>query len=174
MHIRPLTPADAAAYRELMLEAYAQDADAYTSTAEERMQEPLSWWVRRIGSSEGLSQCFGAFQDKQLVGTVALEYAAKPKTRHAALVLGMYVKPVARRQGLGARLMQAALAAARARPGLRQLRLTVTQGNAAAIGLYQSMGFSAWGVEPLAILTPSGYQAKVHMAMPLGAPEPAA
>ena len=151
-----------------MLEVDVQAADAFTSTAKERAQEPLSWWVNRIASASGLSQSFGAFQAEQLVGTVALEYSAKPKTQHSALVIGMYVKPAARRLGAGAMLMQAVIVAARAKPGLRILRLTVTQGNEAAIRLYESVGFSAWGVEPMAILTPSGYKGKVHMAMQLG------
>jgi RimJ/RimL family protein N-acetyltransferase len=174
MRITALTPADAPQYRELMLEAYVQAADAFTSTAEERAEEPLSWWANRIASGAGLSQSFGVFQSEQLVGTVALEYSAKPKTRHSALVIGMYVRPVARRRGAGAQLMQAAIAAAQEKPGIRMLRLTVTEGNEAAIRLYESVGFSAWGVEPMAILTPSGYKAKVHMSMPLSGTEPAA
>ncbi len=174
MRIAPLTASDAPQYRELMLEAYVQAADAFTSTAEERAKEPLAWWVNRIASASGLSQSFGAFEAEQLVGTVALEYSAKAKTRHSALVIGMYVKPSARRFGAGAMLMQAAISAARAQPGLRILRLTVTQGNEAALRLYESVGFSAWGVEPSAIHTPSGYKAKVHMAMQLGASETAA
>jgi ribosomal protein S18 acetylase RimI-like enzyme len=167
MRISALTASDAPQYRELMLEAYVQAADAFTSTAEERAKEPLSWWANRIASSSGMSQSFGAFHAEQLVGTVALEYSAKPKTQHSALVIGMYVRPTVRRMGAGAKLMQAAIGAARARPGLSVLRLTVTQGNDAAIRLYESVGFSSWGVEPMAILTPSGYNAKVHMAMPL-------
>lgn len=174
MRTAALTAEDAPQYRELMLEAYVQAADAFTSTAEERAKEPLSWWVNRIASTSGLSQCFGAFVDERLVGTVALEYSAKPKTQHSALVIGMYVRPGERRLGLGAGLMQAAVAAARARPGLLVLRLTVTQGNEAAVRLYESVGFSAWGVEPMAILTPSGYMGKVHMAMPLRGPGTAA
>ena len=174
MRISALTASDAPQYRELMLEAYVQAADAFTSTAEERAKEPLSWWANRIASASGLSQSFGAFEAEQLVGTVALEYSAKPKTQHSALVIGMYVRPAARRLGAGARLMQAAIAAARARPGLRVLRLTVTQGNEAAIRLYESVGFSTWGVEPMTILTPSGYKAKVHMAMQLAGSEAAA
>jgi ribosomal protein S18 acetylase RimI-like enzyme len=174
MHVTALTASDAPQYRELMLEAYVQAADAFTSTAEERAKEPLTWWVNRIASASGLSQSFGAFEAEQLVGTVALEYSAKPKTQHSALVVGMYVMPRARRQGAGAMLVQAAIAAASAKPGLRMLRLTVTQGNEAAVRLYESEGFSAWGVEPLAILTPSGYKAKVHMALQLGGAEAAA
>ena len=174
MRITALAASDAPQYRELMLEAYVQAADAFTSTSEERAMEPLSWWANRIASASGLSQSFGAFQAGQLVGTVALEYSAKPKTRHSALVIGMYVRPLARRLGAGAMLLQAVVAAAAAKPGIHMLRLTVTQGNEAAIRLYQSAGFSAWGVEPVAILTPSGYKAKVHLALQLGATETAA
>jgi RimJ/RimL family protein N-acetyltransferase/uncharacterized protein YciI len=167
LRVQRLAVADAPAYRTLMLEAYEQAADAFTSTAEERAREPLAWWEARIAAPEGGSTCFGAFDGEHLVGTVALEYASKPKTRHAALVLGMYVQARARRQGGGRLLMQAALAAARARPGLRQLRLTVTEGNRPAIALYESLGFRRWGLEPEAILTPSGYKGKVHMALTL-------
>lgn len=167
MHVALLHASDAPRYRELMLEAYVQAADAFTSTAEERQAEPLSWWVNRIAAPSGLSQSFGAFHGQRLVGTVAIEYSAKPKTRHSALVIGMYVKPAARRLGVGAMLMRAAMIAAQARPELRMLRLTVTEGNEPAVRLYQSVGFSAWGTEPLAIYTPAGYKGKVHMAMQL-------
>lgn len=73
MHIAPLAAQDAPLYRELMLEAYVQAADAFTSTAEERAREPLSWWADRIAPASGLGQSFGAFQAGQLVGSVALE-----------------------------------------------------------------------------------------------------
>ena len=167
MHVAPLAVSDARQYRELMLEAYTQAADAFTSTAEEREAEPLSWWEHRIASSSGLSQSFGAFDGEQLVGTVSLAYSSKPKTRHSALVIGMYVRPAARRRGAGLMLMRAAVAAAAERGDVRTLRLTVTEGNAPAIRLYESLGFTAWGVEPEAICTPSGYKGKVHMSLTL-------
>lgn len=165
MHISTLTAADAAAYRALMLEAYEQAPDAFTTTAAERRAEPESWWVKRIGSAEGLATSFGAWQDKALVGTVALEYSAKPKTRHAVLVLGMYVQPSQRGSGLGRALMQAAIAAAASRPGIRSLNLTLTEGNEPALRLYRSVGFVSWGVQPEAIRTDAGLQGKVHMSL---------
>jgi RimJ/RimL family protein N-acetyltransferase len=174
MHVAALKSSDARQYRELMLEAYVQAADAFTSTAEERRAEPISWWVNRIAAASGLSQCFGAFQGQALVGTVALEFTAKPKTRHSGLVIGMYVQPSWRGKGAGAMLMSAAIAAARAKPELQLLRLTVTEGNGSAIRLYESLGFVAWGVEPQAISTPSGYKGKVHMSMHLRGNEAAA
>ncbi len=162
-----LESGDVEPYRDLMLEAYAGAADAFTSTAEERRDAPTSWWIDRIAPASGLGESFGAFVDGQLVGTVALEYAAKDKTRHAGLVIGMYVRPTVRRLGAGRRLLEAAVAAARARPGLLMLRLTVTEGNEPALRLYASIGFRAWGVEPAAIRTPGGLRGKVHMVMRL-------
>lgn len=165
MHVARLVASNAPEYRSLMLEAYELAADAFTSTAEERAREPLPWWEKRIAGPEGLSESFGAFAEGSLVGTVALEYSAKPKTRHSAHVIGMYVQPLHRRTGAAVALIQAAVAAAAARPGIQLLHLTVTEGNEPAIRLYRSVGFAAWGTEPSAIKTPSGFKGKVHMSL---------
>jgi GNAT superfamily N-acetyltransferase len=174
MHISTLTAANAWAYRALMLEAYEQTPDAFTTTAAERQAEPESWWVKRIGSADGLATSFGAWQDNNLVGTVALEYSAKPKTRHAVLVLGMYVQAPQRGTGVGLALMKAAIAAAASRPEIRILNLTVTEGNEPALGLYRSVGFVPWGVQPDAIRTETGFKGKVHMSLALVLPHAAA
>jgi ribosomal protein S18 acetylase RimI-like enzyme len=174
MHVTLLNASDAQQYRRLMLEAYELAADAFTSTSEERAAEPESFWVKRIGSATGMGVAFGAFEGEDLVGTVALEFTAKPKTKHKALIIGMYVSPQARRSGAGCSLLDAAIAQARAREDLLQLTLTVTQGNAAAQGLYEAAGFQVFGVEPMAIRTPGGFRAKVHMWLPLRTNAPAA
>ena len=165
MRIAHLVTSNATQYRELMLEAYEQATDAFTSTAEERAREPLSWWEKRIASPDQLSESFGAFTGDSLVGTVALEYSARPKTSHSALISGMYVRPAHRGTGVAVALIQAAIAAAIARSHIRVLRITVTDGNEPAIRLYKSVGFVAWGTEPHAIRTPLGYKSKVHMSM---------
>jgi ribosomal protein S18 acetylase RimI-like enzyme len=164
MRIAPLTASDAPQYRALMLEAYVQAADAFTSTAEERAREPLTWWENRIGSTDSLRECFGAFEGASIVGAVALEYSAKPKTRHSGHVIGMYVQPAYRGRGIARALIDAAIAAAERRPDIQALRLTVTEGNQPAIDLYRSAGFVAWGTEPGAIRTPEGLKGKVHMS----------
>lgn len=165
MQIRPLIASDAADYRALMLQAYTLTADAFTSTPGERDAAPLSWWVTRIGGPEQLGQAFGAFVSGQLVGTVAVEFSQKPKTRHKGLVIGMYVAQSCRGLGVGRGLLAAAVAAAASRPGVRLLTLTATQGNASAIKLYEAAGFKTFGVEPMAIYTGSEYKAKVHMCL---------
>jgi ribosomal protein S18 acetylase RimI-like enzyme len=165
MLINRLAASDAHRYRDLMLEAYRQASDAFTSTAEERVGEPLSWWENRISNTNGLSESFGAFVEESMVGAVALEYSAKPKTRHSALVIGMYVKSNHRGHGIARALMQAAIAAATSRPSIQILRLTVTQGNQPAASLYESLGFVAWGIEPQAIYSSAGFKGKVYMSL---------
>ena len=107
MRVVMLTAADVRRYRDLMLEAYAQAPDAFTSTPQERAAQPESWWIGRIANPAGWTAAVGAFDGDELVGAVALEFSAKPKTRHKALLIGMYVAPAARGQGIGRRLMQA-------------------------------------------------------------------
>lgn len=167
MHVSSLQSSDAPRYRELMLEAYELAPDAFTSTAEERAREPDSFWVKRIADPTKLTEAFGAFEGEDLIGTVALEYSAKPKTRHKALVIGMYVTEAARGRKAARALLEAAIESARAREQILLLTLTVTEGNEPAISLYRAAGFEVFGVEPLAILTPSGYKAKVHMCLHL-------
>lgn len=170
IRVAMLVGADAAHYRSLMLEAYAQAPDAFTSTPQEREAEPESWWARRIANPAGASVVFGAFQAQTLVGAVALEFSAKPKTRHKAHLIGMYVQPGARGTGAGKLLLAAAMAHLRTRcPDITVVVLTVTEGNMSAIRLYRSSGFTTFGTEPMAIRTPNGYKAKVHMACRVGA-----
>jgi GNAT superfamily N-acetyltransferase len=160
-----LSASDAPRYKALMLHAYEHDADAFTSTPEERAKEPDAWWVRRIADPHAMTLAFGARQGGDLVGTVALEFSAKPKTRHLALVVGMYVLPAWRGQGLGRRLLQAAIDHCVARGDILAMQLRLTEGNEPALRLYRRLGFAAYGLEPMAILTPSGFKSKVHMAL---------
>jgi len=168
MHVAALRASDVPRYRELMLYAYAAAPDAFVATPEERAAEPESWWLRRAVDPTGLSVAFGAFHEGDLVGTVTLEFLARPKTRHKAQLIGMFVYEWYRGRGAGAALVEAALACARARPEVRLITLTVTEGNAPAIGLYERCGFRPFGVEPMAFATPEGYKAKVHMWLPIG------
>lgn len=152
-----LTADDAPPYRALMLEAYAQPGDAFTSTAEERAALPLSWWAQRAAAADGSGLALGAWVDNTLVGSVALEFSSRAKTRHRAHLVGMYVQPAHQGQGMARALMQAALAEAAARPGVRWVALhrfyvvREQQGTGlagrlmTAIAFYRKCGFEAVG-----------------------------
>jgi ribosomal protein S18 acetylase RimI-like enzyme len=169
MRVSRLDASHVDAYRAFMLRAYAEAPDAFTSTPEERSREPQSWWLKRIAHPEGGSVAFACFEGATLVGTVAVEFSAKPKTRHKAHLIGMFVAPEARGRGAARMLVDAALAHCRSRAEVTTVTLTVTDGNEPAIALYSSVGFRSFGVEPMALRTPEGYLAKVHMQLSLRA-----
>ena len=82
---------------------------------------------------------FVAEIDGKIVGWCDIAGMTRPGTVHCG-VLGMGLLPDWRGRGLGRRLMQAALAQATA-IGLERVQLEVYADNAAAIALYEKLGF---------------------------------
>jgi RimJ/RimL family protein N-acetyltransferase len=161
--IRRLVPADAAAYRTMMLEGYELHPEAFTSTVAERASLPLEWWEARMKDEPGATEMvLGAFRGSRLAGVVGLSFESREKSRPKAHLFGMYVPQRMRKSGVGRGLVLGVLEHARKR-GARLVQLTVTQGNAAAQALYEGCGFVPFGVEPLAMALGEQYVAKVHM-----------
>ncbi len=164
MYIRRLNATDAAAYRALMLEAYALHPDAFTSSVAERTMLPLAWWQARLTGEPHASQLvMGAFTDDQIAGVAGLSFETREKVMHKATLIGMYVPLNYRRQGVGRQLVRALLAEARSFPRVRVMQLTVTQGNRDAQALYEQCGFVQFGVEPFAVAVATGFVSKIHM-----------
>jgi len=109
---------------------------------------------------------FGAFVDERVVGMAGFMRESSQKERHKGFLWGMYVEPAARRYRIGAALVQAVLDHAAGE--VEQVRLAVSHGNAAAIGLYERLGFMAYGHEPRSLKGPDGYSDDVLMVRFLG------
>ncbi len=167
--IRRLAPADAPAYRVLRLRALREHPEAFTSSFEEESAKPLDWSEQRlIASPQRPHDVFlGAFLGDTLVGMVGLQGRYRPKERHNATVVGMYVAPQAGGQGIGRALMRDLLLQATACEGLEQLDLTVTAGSDRAQGLYAHCGFTVVGILQRAIKLHGQYHDKVHMVLRL-------
>jgi RimJ/RimL family protein N-acetyltransferase len=169
MDIRRLAPADALAYRALRLRGLQDHADAFTSSWEEESARPLAATEARLSpASDG--RMWGAFAGEALIGAVGLRREERAKTRHKAIVFGMYVPAEHQGRGVGAALLAHLIDEARREDGLEQLELTVTEANARARALYERAGFRSFGIEPRAIRVGNTYHGKNHMQLFLTSP----
>ena len=159
IEIRPVTAADVAVYWPVRLRALHDHPEAFGASYEESLERPLEEAARRLANEDGSPDSFllGAWDGDTLVGTMGMVRSQGVKVQHWGTIWGVYVAPEARGQGLGLRLLQAAIARARQIPGLEQLQLGVAADNTAARRLYQSAGFTVYGLEPRAMKLPTGY-----------------
>lgn len=146
MRIRHLDASHASAWHALRKRAVAEHPEAFLTSPAEEERTPLETVSRRLGSPASEAFVLGAFLEGAMVGMLGVLREAHEKARHKALVWGVYVAPEARRRGVGRALFEAAIERARD-VGIERLNLAVKVDNAAARGLYQSMGFVSWGIE---------------------------
>lgn len=147
MLIRRLVPSDAAAFQALRLAALRDCPSAFSSSYEEECDTPLAVIEARLAPDSG-RDLFGAFDGAALGGIVGVGREQGRKLRHKASIRAMYVVPGLRGEGAGRQLFEHALAFAAAMDGVRQVTLSVTADNTAALALYASRGFEVYGREP--------------------------
>jgi ribosomal protein S18 acetylase RimI-like enzyme len=165
-HIRVLGIADAAALFELRRQALRDAPSAFLASPEDDLASSEDT-VRQLLARAPESVVFGALTEN-LVGMLGLNRGNQIKSAHKVHLWGMFVIPQWRRQGLGERLLHAAIAHARATEGITSMRLSVSESAIAAKRLYERVGFRAWGVEPDAIRYQALSLADHHMALALG------
>jgi RimJ/RimL family protein N-acetyltransferase len=172
MHIRVLLGADAAACKELRLQALREHPTAFSSSYEEECAIPLARVAERLEPSPA-GVVFGAFEDGRLVGMAGLARERPRKLSHKAVIWGVYVAPTCRKRGAGRGLLEAALEHAAGLPGLRQVNLGANAANPASIALYRSVGFEPFGVEKGFLLVDGVLHDEIHMARAVAPKEPA-
>jgi ribosomal protein S18 acetylase RimI-like enzyme len=163
MQVRRLVPADATPYRTLMLDAFRDHPDAFTSSWAERAAQPADWWAWRLAPGENAAQrVFGAFDAGSLVGVAGWRRGETSQVTHRGELFGMAVAAAARGRGAGRAIVEAILADART-TGLATMTLTVSEGNGPAERLYERCGFERCGLEPMAVRVGERWIAKATM-----------
>lgn len=158
IEIRRLAQNDVVLYRGIRLEALQASPELFGSTYEVENAQPLSWFLDRLGSSTVL----GAFRDAELVGVAGFAVQQGQKRAHKGVLWGMYVRPVARKAGVGRRLVEATCNLARQKVEL--IQLTVVRDNEQARELYARLGFLEYGTEKNALKQDGRYYDEVLMA----------
>jgi GNAT superfamily N-acetyltransferase len=159
IQVRQLTPADAVSYRDIRLEALKLNPEAYGSTFEPENARPLSWFADRLETSS----VFGAFDGSELAGVATFSIGERLKEAHKGLLRGVYVRPGARKAGVGRRLVETIIDFAR--PQVELIQLAVVSENARR--LYASLGFVEYGIEKNSLKQDGRYYDQVLMAIDL-------
>ena len=158
MNLRPLTPEDAAAFKDLRLRALREHPEAFGNTPEVLEKQDLKAVASRLEASPD-TYTLGAFESNHLIGM--LFFGRPPpersKTRHRAHIGGMYVASEHQGKGIGKALLLEAIRRAEELDGLEQIVLAVTVGNERALRLYQSTGFRMYSTDEHFLKVAGGY-----------------
>jgi RimJ/RimL family protein N-acetyltransferase len=165
LEIRPLRAADAAAFRDIRLQAISDSPSAVWPTLEEEAGRTIRETEARIEKTD-TQVVFGAFLNTKLVGIAGLRREPLAQVRHKAVLWGVFVSPEQRRTGLARTLFSRLLAFAR-EEGVLQIQLCVNAENVRARNLYRSLGFASFGLEPRAMRVGNRYFDEEHMVLRL-------
>jgi ribosomal protein S18 acetylase RimI-like enzyme len=139
MEVVRVTPVDWQRVRDMRLRALLDAPDAFGSTyAEEAKRDEEGWRAWSTGWSGAADQALFAAEDERWVGiALGVRWEEDPKVVH---LYAMWVDPSSRRRGAGRALVDAVGAWTRDL-GIDRIVLRVTEGNAAAVALYEGCGF---------------------------------
>jgi ribosomal protein S18 acetylase RimI-like enzyme len=154
--VRPLTAGDWRALRAARLAALAEAPYAFASTLAREQEFAEDTWRERAGSG----RTFGAWQDGVIVG-LATGFPAEPGPDWH--LVGMWVSPGCRGQGVAGRLVGAVCDLAR-ESGAPSVTLWVTEVNDRARAFYRRVGFAPTGARQL--IRPQEWEEE--LSLPLG------
>jgi RimJ/RimL family protein N-acetyltransferase len=168
MNISALSQQDLSAYRQLRLESILDSPSSFVPTHDEESQLPDAQMAARLNVSP-YQATFGAFQHDALVGTVGFVRDSRSKIYHRANIVGVYVTPAARGNGIAQALFEAVIAYARQFPEVVQLDLKVNTINIGARALYAKLGFDSCGIDYRAMCIDGQFHDEERMALRLTA-----
>ena len=147
IEVRRLASPDADQLFGLRRRALLEEPFAFLASPEDDLASSPEA-VRIQLSSPSDDAVFGAFHVGELVGMVGVSRDRPIKAAHRVCVWGVFVDRQHRKRGVGSDLLNAALHHARQLEGVSSAYLSVSEKTPDAKGLYESVGFVVWGLEP--------------------------
>ena len=135
-------------YRDLRLRALKEDAEAFSSSYADSLQQTEAFWKWRLAEAERGERSWLLFatQDDRLVGMIGA--FMEVESTDIATVVSVYVPREERGKGISKQLMREMLRVLSAVPRFRRAPLDVNVTQTAAIGLYGRFGFREIGKKP--------------------------
>jgi RimJ/RimL family protein N-acetyltransferase len=165
--IRLTQPGDAPLLRAIRIEALQNHPLAFTADLPETEAKPAEFWqeLATRGGGDVNQAVFLAVDGETPCGMAGIWTPPQPKLAHAGTIWGVYVRESARRNGTGESLIRACVDWARSK-SLITVKLSVVVGNDSARRCYERCGFTAYGVEPMAVCYDGKMYDEVLMSLP--------
>ena len=144
---RKLKPTEARDFRRIRLECLRKFPDNFGTLYEDEAGKSKLYFEELIERNSPDAFFFGGFYEKSLIAVAGFVRGERTKTRHRGEIVAMYVDPGFRGQKVGDNILRALIEAAFEIDGVEQIHLTVVAGNAAAVRLYERIGFKIFGVQ---------------------------
>lgn len=162
--MRAISPGELSAWWELRLQGLRDHPDAFGADYDASVAHGPGY-LEAATRDGGINRIFGAVTGDGHIVSQAGVYQEGGKRRHIAVIWGVHTHRDWRGQGLSKALIRLAIEHCRSFPEIRQVHISVNAENAAALAIYERAGFVAWGREPRALQTDSGFHDEIHMAM---------
>ena len=159
--VRQANVADAAALRQLRLEALQNRPVAFASDYHEEVQYPLSRTEERL-KDQTANATFIAIANSTLVGMMGIGQSQHRNVKHNAMIWGVYVQPAWRGKNISGQMIEACIEWARER-SVKFVKLGVNATNTSALNSYIRAGFKVYGVESQVIFYDGEYHDELLM-----------
>lgn len=143
--VRRLRVEEIGGYQRLRREMLVDSPWAFTASPDDDKARDASFLASSLGE-EG-NAILVAVHGETIVAAAGVARDVRAKRKHVALLWGVYVDPAWRGKGVGRAVVGAAIEFARGLKGLAKLQLAVSENAPEARAMYESLGFTAWGVE---------------------------
>lgn len=163
--IRSAAVQDAEKLLNLRLEALAAHPEAFAADVEMTKNKGRQAWADQVNTNlqEESGVIIIANAGDKLVGMAGVGRGHWPKTRHSAMVWGVYVSNAWRGLRIAEAMLEECIKWA-AEHGIVVLKLGVVTNNTAAIRCYERSGFKIYGTEPKTIQIDGNYYDEYLMA----------
>lgn len=139
IRIVQLGPRDWRTFKAIRLEAFRREPAAFSSTYAEARARPDESWQHLLANPRRL--VLAALAGECVIGVVGAWLGGDDGDDAIAVIFGMYVSEEFRGQGVGTQLLSTLIAQLSEYSEIQTIRLWVSQTQAPARRLYESLGF---------------------------------